>query len=132
MTKMTPLQCTAARGLLRWTQAKLASEAHVGLSTVRSFEDGGDIRDAQALCLSRALEEAGVQFIDAEDGVTGPGVALRWGVEVELTKPEPRKPRKPRPMTDAEKEEMRAYWTPERLAGLDELGRAEILRALGD
>ena len=34
---MTPAQCRAARGLLNWTQVKLAKAAGIGTSIVTSF-----------------------------------------------------------------------------------------------
>ena len=35
---MTPAQCRAARGLIDWSQVKLAEVAAVAVSTVTSFE----------------------------------------------------------------------------------------------
>ncbi|MFG1381253.1 helix-turn-helix domain-containing protein [Xanthobacter versatilis] len=75
---MTPAQCRAARGLVDWSQADLASAANVGLSTLRNFEAGRSIPMANNLSAIRAaLEAAGVIFV-AENG-EGPGVRLRKG-----------------------------------------------------
>lgn len=72
---MTPEQSRAARGLKDWTQAKLAEEAKVGLSTVRNFEAGRSIPVENNLnAMQRALEAAGVEFIPENGG--GAGVRL--------------------------------------------------------
>jgi len=69
-------QLRAARGLLGWSQAKTASAARVGLSTVRNFETGSSTPIGNNLAAIRsALESAGVDFI-AENG-GGAGVRLR-------------------------------------------------------
>lgn len=68
----------AARALVRWTAGDLASAAKVGLMTVRRAEavDGAlNLTEANAAAVRRALEEAGVIFVD-ENG-EGPGVRLR-------------------------------------------------------
>ena len=73
---ITPEQCRAARGLLDWSQAKLAVEAGVGIVTVRQFEAGAhDPRRATLEVIARAFKAAGVEFID-ENGA-GRGVRLR-------------------------------------------------------
>ncbi|MFG1305497.1 helix-turn-helix transcriptional regulator [Xanthobacter autotrophicus] len=73
---MTPAQCRAARGLVDWSQADLASAANVGLSTLRNFEAGRSIPMANNLSAIRvALEAAGVIFV-AENG-EGPGVRIK-------------------------------------------------------
>ena len=71
---MTPAQCRAARGLLDWTQVKLAEAAGVGTSIVTSFERSRRAVAAGAVhTMQRALEAAGVEFLDREE----PGVQLR-------------------------------------------------------
>jgi predicted transcriptional regulator len=73
---ITPEQCRAARGLVDWTQADLAREAAVGIVTIRQLEGGlGSPRRATLDVIRRALERAGVQFIESNGG--GPGVRLR-------------------------------------------------------
>ncbi len=75
---MTPAQCRAARGLLDWTQVKLAEAAGLTLSTVVKFERNGRTVAAGAVqAMKRALEKAGVEFI-AENG-GGVGVRLKKG-----------------------------------------------------
>ena len=75
---ITPAQCRAARGLLDWSQQRLAEEARIGVVTVRQFEGGAaQPRNATFDVLRRALEAAGVIFV-AENG-EGPGVRLKKG-----------------------------------------------------
>jgi transcriptional regulator with XRE-family HTH domain len=73
---ITASQCRAARGLLDWSQQKLAEKAGVGIVTVRQLE--ADIHEPRRSTLDvirRCLEAAGVIFID-ENG-EGAGVRLR-------------------------------------------------------
>jgi predicted transcriptional regulator len=73
---ITPAQCRAGRGLLNWTQAGLASRAHVSDSTIRHFESGRHVpTHNNHEAIQRALEEGGVVFLDDSDGC-GPGVRL--------------------------------------------------------
>ena len=73
---ITPAQCRAARGLLDWSQQKLADQAGVGIVTVRKLEAGAaQSRRATMEVIKRALEAAGVVFLDENGG--GPGVRLR-------------------------------------------------------
>jgi transcriptional regulator with XRE-family HTH domain len=73
---ITSAQCRAARGLLDWTQQDLADRAGVGIVTVRQVESGlSEPRRATLEVIRRALERAGVEFIDENGG--GPGVRLR-------------------------------------------------------
>jgi hypothetical protein len=75
---ITPAQCRAARALLDWSQMRLAESAHFGVVTIRLFEGGGRTRDSTVVMLHRALETAGVIFVDGNG--EGPGVRLRKGV----------------------------------------------------
>jgi DNA-binding XRE family transcriptional regulator len=74
---MTIEQLRAARGLLGWSQSELASRAGLSLPTVKRFEGGfgPKVSDDARAKLQRALESAGVEFIDENGG--GPGVRLR-------------------------------------------------------
>jgi ribosome-binding protein aMBF1 (putative translation factor) len=75
---LTSSQIRAARGLLRWSAEDLAREAALGLATIRRAE-GSENKTAMTvandLAVRRALENAGVEFIDENGG--GPGVRLR-------------------------------------------------------
>jgi DNA-binding XRE family transcriptional regulator len=71
-------QIRAARALLRWTVDDLAREAALGRNTILRAEVADDqtsLTVANDLAVRRALEGAGVEFID-ENG-SGPGVRLR-------------------------------------------------------
>jgi hypothetical protein len=71
-------QLRAARALLRWSADDLARESAVGVTTIRRAElteDDTSMTVANNLAVRRALELAGVEFIDENGG--GPGVRLR-------------------------------------------------------
>jgi len=73
---VSPAQCRAARGLLDWSQQKLAAAAHVGISTVRDFENGRRAPTYNNIrAIERALEAQGVELIPENGG--GPGVRLK-------------------------------------------------------
>ena len=73
---ISPEQCRAARALLDWSQDQLSKRASVGIVTVRQLEAGThEPRRATLDVIRRALEDAGVEFIDENGG--GPGVRLR-------------------------------------------------------
>jgi hypothetical protein len=77
----------AARALLRWTALDLAKASKVGVATIRRVEviDGEiSVTLANEAALRRALEAAGVEFIDENGGVAG----------VRLRKPGELKPKK--------------------------------------
>ena len=71
-------QIRAARALLRWRAEDLARESAVGIATIRRAElteDETSLTAPNDRAIRRALEEAGIVFID-ENG-EGPGVRLR-------------------------------------------------------
>lgn len=71
-------QLRAARALLRWSALDLAKASKVGVATIRRVEiiDGDiPVTPANELAIRRALEAAGVEFIDENGG--GRGVRLR-------------------------------------------------------
>jgi transcriptional regulator with XRE-family HTH domain len=73
---ITSAQCRAARGLVQWSQQKLAKQAGIGVVTVIQLENEvGQPRRATLQVLRNAFEAAGVEFIDENGG--GPGVRLR-------------------------------------------------------
>jgi transcriptional regulator with XRE-family HTH domain len=77
-TKISVRQVKAARALLGWSQADLAQHSRVSEPTIARLESlegklGG--RKATAEMIRRALENAGVEFIDENGG--GIGVRLR-------------------------------------------------------
>jgi transcriptional regulator with XRE-family HTH domain len=75
---LTPEQSRAARGLLDWSQAQLASQSNLSESTVRDFEKGRRIPSVNNLtAIQKALEAAGVEFTNGDQ----PGVRLRKKAE---------------------------------------------------
>ncbi len=75
---ITNAQLRAARGLLGWSQARLAEGSGLGIATVKRMEgERGPLRSSagNVLKVQQALENAGVTFIDA--GEEGPGVRLK-------------------------------------------------------
>ncbi len=75
---MTPDQIRAARALLRWRAEDLARESAVGVATIRRAElteHETSMTAANDQAVRRALETAGVEFIDENGG--GPGVRFR-------------------------------------------------------
>jgi transcriptional regulator with XRE-family HTH domain len=77
---LTSAQIRAARSLLRWSAEDLARRSLLSVATIRRAElteDQTSMTAANDLAVRRALEAAGVQFIDGDGG--GPGVRLRQG-----------------------------------------------------
>ena len=73
------VQLKAARALLRWNQDQLAEASGVGLATIKRMEtrEGSVGGYAEKVWkVQRALEEAGIIFIE-EDDVSGVGVRLK-------------------------------------------------------
>jgi predicted transcriptional regulator len=75
MAPIVGLQCFVARSALGWSVRHLARVAKVSQHTVARFESGDVLRATTVEKIQRALETAGVAFIDANDG--GPGARLR-------------------------------------------------------
>jgi hypothetical protein len=80
-TKVKPLisaQIRAARALVRWSAEDLAKETALSVTTIRRAEltdKETALTSANDRAIRRALEAAGVEFIDKNGG--GPGVRLR-------------------------------------------------------
>jgi hypothetical protein len=75
---LTSAQIRAARALIRWSAEDLARHSAVSVTTVRRAElmpSKTALTRANDQAIRRALEQAGVEFIDAEKG--GPGMRLR-------------------------------------------------------
>jgi len=75
---LSSAQIRAARALLRWSAQDLARESAVGVNTIRRAEVAEEEISLTApndIAIRRALEAAGVEFIDENGG--GPGVRLR-------------------------------------------------------
>jgi hypothetical protein len=75
---LTSAQIRAGRTLVRWRAEDLARESAVGIATIRRAElaEGEtSMTRANDLAIRRALESAGVEFIDENGG--GAGVRLK-------------------------------------------------------
>lgn len=75
-------QIRAARALLGWTAADLAEKSGVSYPTIQRLDAtkgpvGGRFETVDAV--RRALESAGIQFLEAGAAASGPGVALKGG-----------------------------------------------------
>jgi len=84
---LTSAQMRAARGLIRWSAEDLARETALSVTTIRRAElteEETSMTAANDLAVRRALEAAGVIFID-ENG-EGPGVRLRKRSKEKLRK----------------------------------------------
>jgi hypothetical protein len=76
--KISSAQMRAARALLRWSAVDLATASKVGVATIRRVEVvHGEIPVtlSNEAALRRALEAAGIEFIDENGG--GEGVRFR-------------------------------------------------------
>jgi ribosome-binding protein aMBF1 (putative translation factor) len=76
--KLSGAQIRAARALIRWSAVDLARESAVGVTTIRRAElteIETSLTTANDLAIRRALEAAGIEFIEENGG--GPGVRLR-------------------------------------------------------
>jgi hypothetical protein len=68
---LTSAQIRAGRGLRRWSATDLARAAALGLATIKraeSTENETSMTAANDLAIRRALESAGVEFIDENGG----------------------------------------------------------------
>ena len=75
---LTSAQIRAARSLIRWTAEDLAAASALSVATIRRAElkeNQTALTSANDLAIRRALESAGVEFMDENGG--GPGVRLR-------------------------------------------------------
>jgi transcriptional regulator with XRE-family HTH domain len=75
---LTSAQIRAARALIRWSALQLAERTAVGVTTIRRAEltaSATKLTRVNDQAIRRALEAAGVDFIDENGG--GPGVRLR-------------------------------------------------------
>jgi hypothetical protein len=84
---LTSAQMRAARALIRWSAEDLAKETSLSVTTIRRaelMEGETSMTTANNLAVRRALEAAGVEFIDEDGG--GPGVRLRQRARPKATK----------------------------------------------
>jgi transcriptional regulator with XRE-family HTH domain len=76
---ITAGQIRAARALIGWKQADLASASGVAEAAIKNLERGSsDPRSSTLQAIQGAFEKAGVVFLDAGDRrYGGPGVRLK-------------------------------------------------------
>jgi transcriptional regulator with XRE-family HTH domain len=74
---VTNEQLRAARALLGWSQTELALKAGLSVPTIKRLEGGfgPHVSDEARARLQKAIETAGVEFIEENDG--GAGVRFR-------------------------------------------------------
>jgi len=71
---LTGAQIRAARAVLKLTAQELAERAGVSLQTVQRFESVDDVppsRSSKLLDVKKALESAGIEFVEAPDESLG-------------------------------------------------------------
>jgi transcriptional regulator with XRE-family HTH domain len=76
-------QLRMARAALRLTVKETADLAGIDKGTIVRIEAGENAYRLTLNRLQEVLETAGIVFLDAIDGVEGPGIRLRWGVDVQ-------------------------------------------------
>ncbi|SHG59022.1 hypothetical protein SAMN02745157_4467 [Kaistia soli DSM 19436] len=73
-----PAQCRAARGLLCWTQDKLASASGVSRSTIKDFErHRHELHRSSEALLIAAFAQSGVELLFDDKLTRGMGVCMR-------------------------------------------------------
>jgi transcriptional regulator with XRE-family HTH domain len=73
-----PEQCRAARGLLNWTQARLAALAGVSRSTIKDFEcNRHALHRSTEEQLIEAFDRGGIQLLFQDGSGSGVGVCLK-------------------------------------------------------
>jgi transcriptional regulator with XRE-family HTH domain len=78
MKPLTSAQLRAGRALVRWSAEDLARASKVSVTTIRRAElteEETSMTAVNDLAIRRALEAAGIEFIEENGG--GPGVRLK-------------------------------------------------------
>lgn len=92
--RMSPAQCRAARGLLDWSQAKLAEKAHLGRPSVAQFEQSKRQSARETLAdIETAFRLAGVLFTYGSDEFPNGRGASLMDPPVALPRRRPGRPR---------------------------------------
>ena len=71
---VTSTQIRMARAAIAWTVRELAERSGVHRNTIVRIEAGEGSHSPTLAALQRAFEDAGIEFLEAADGVGGPGV----------------------------------------------------------
>jgi transcriptional regulator with XRE-family HTH domain len=80
--KVSTIQWKMARAALGWTIREVAEKARIHVNTAQRIEAGMPAQSATLNFLQRVYEDAGLEFIPAQEGVGGPGVRLKLGAEL--------------------------------------------------
>jgi transcriptional regulator with XRE-family HTH domain len=83
---VTSTQIRMARAAIAWTVRELAERSGVHRNTIVRIEAGEGSHGPTLAALQRAFEDAGIEFLEAADGVGGPGVRWRLGVKIPYDK----------------------------------------------
>ena len=84
---ITPRQIRAARGLLGWSQQKLADKAIISLNALARLERGSvDARVSTLAAVEKALIRAGIEFIPAAEKGEGVRLARPESISLERAK----------------------------------------------
>jgi transcriptional regulator with XRE-family HTH domain len=78
ISKVSIKQVKAARALLGWSQEQLSEASEVSVPTIKRLEANDGLlggRNETAEKIRKAVESAGIEFIDENGG--GPGVRMR-------------------------------------------------------
>src|SRR5438874_6692303 len=82
---LTSAQMRAARALIRWSAEDLARKTALSVTTIRRAElteSETSMTTANDLAVRRALEAAGVEFIDENGGGAGVRLRIRQGKKI--------------------------------------------------
>ncbi len=75
---LTVAQCRAARALLGWTAADVATAANIGMMTVKRFEGGQTVNAISISKIRSALVSGGITFIAAGEYSQDGGEGVRF------------------------------------------------------
>jgi len=79
---VTGEQFRMARAALRLTTREVAAIVGIDKNTLLRAEAGARGYYQTVIALQAAYEARGIEFLDPIEGVRGPGVALKWGVDL--------------------------------------------------
>jgi transcriptional regulator with XRE-family HTH domain len=75
-----------ARAAIAWTVRELAGRSGVHRNTIVRIEAGEGSHGPTLAALQHAFEDAGIEFLEAAEGVGGPGVRWKLGVKIPYDK----------------------------------------------
>jgi transcriptional regulator with XRE-family HTH domain len=83
---VTSTQIRMARAATAWTVRELAEKSGVHRNTIVRVEAGEGSHGPTLAALKRAFEDVGIEFLDAAEGVGGPGVRWKLGAKIPYDK----------------------------------------------